>query len=454
MCKRSFFEPVRRRAALNILLLSVALLCTYSSMRTLSNAQKYIVKKIESYDPKFNVNSDNLLCVSFGFLSITFWVAPSIISYTGARLWLIWFTFVCIAHVAQFLYPVVWLLYVMSGIVGISAALSATAHGQYITLNSTQHTIARNSGFFWAVIQCSMFIGNSFIFVLFRDKPLDQNSVSEVFAFMIGMCILASLFMSFIGKAVYDIRMAIRPWPSFVKTIKIFVQQDMLLLSLTFIYDGIKNAFVSGVYSNATGFTNSIPHANTGLTTVALSGIMIGAGNAVGGVLFGLVGQLIKNKLGHYPVVLTGAIIHIVCFCMILINLPNDAVKGLTYSSAFVKSSYTLALVCSFFLGFGDACVSTQIYGIIAEKYSSESATAFALTFFVTNAATSVAYFYNSLGLYPVVGVLIFMAVVGSCSFCYVELKPKFQTRRHLPESFESYDLYMMHTGSDILEKS
>lgn len=55
--------------------------------------------------------------------------------------------------IASFLYPLTWLLYLMSALLGIAAAVMWTAQGNYLTLNSTDETMARNSGLFWALFQ-------------------------------------------------------------------------------------------------------------------------------------------------------------------------------------------------------------------------------------------------------------------------------------------------------------
>lgn len=77
----------------------------------------------------------------------------------------------------------------------------------------------------------------------------------------------------------------------FCEFIGIFFTRDVLVLALTFIYVGIKNAFISGIYSNAVGFTMKLDiEPNKALKSIALSGMMIGFGNVCGGTIFGLLG--------------------------------------------------------------------------------------------------------------------------------------------------------------------
>jgi len=56
--------------------------------------------------------------------------------------------------ISSFLYPIAWVLYLMSGILGVGAAVIWTAQGSYLTIASNKETMSRNSGIFWAILQC------------------------------------------------------------------------------------------------------------------------------------------------------------------------------------------------------------------------------------------------------------------------------------------------------------
>ncbi|MGH0133711.1 UNVERIFIED_CONTAM: hypothetical protein FKN15_053299 [Acipenser sinensis] len=57
------------------------------------------------------------------------------------------------AYIAVFIYPLTWSFYTASVLVGIAAAVLWTAQGNVLTINSTDTTIGRNSGIFWALLQ-------------------------------------------------------------------------------------------------------------------------------------------------------------------------------------------------------------------------------------------------------------------------------------------------------------
>lgn len=63
-------------------------------------------------------------------------------------------SFVLRLFIASFLAPSTWLLYVASALIGLGAAAIWTGQGTYLTLNSDAGTISRNSGIFWAMLQC------------------------------------------------------------------------------------------------------------------------------------------------------------------------------------------------------------------------------------------------------------------------------------------------------------
>jgi len=58
------------------------------------------------------------------------------------------------AFIFLFLVAQTWLLYMMSAIIGFGAAVIWTGQGNYLIMNSDKQTIQRNSGVFWAMLQC------------------------------------------------------------------------------------------------------------------------------------------------------------------------------------------------------------------------------------------------------------------------------------------------------------
>lgn len=140
---------------------------------------------------------------------------------------------------------------------------------------------------------------------------------------------------------------------------------------------GLELSFFSGVYSPSIGFTLSMGESSKQL--VGLSGICIGIGEVFGGVLFGLLGSK-TNRFGRDAIAIVGFVVHIISFVLIFLNLPDAAPFGDTNETAFLNPPIaSLALLCSFLLGFGDACFNTQIYAMLGGEFAKNTVAAFAL---------------------------------------------------------------------------
>lgn len=202
---------------------------------------------------------------------------------------------------------------------------------------------------------------------------------------------------------------------------------------------GFELSFFSGVYSSSVGFTLAIGESAKQL--VGLSGICIGIGEVFGGILFGLLGSK-TVKYGRDPVFIMGFIIHLASFALIFLNLPDKSPFEDTHDISFLSPPRAwIALLCSFLLGFGDACFNTQIYSMLGGSFAKNSAAAFALFKFtqvnipirncITNILThsifqsiaaAISFVYSSyLGLHNQMAILLVFGVIGTISFCIVE---------------------------------
>lgn len=93
------------------------------------------------------------------------------------------------------------------------------------------------------------------------------------------------------------------PMAAFKKSLQLFTKKEMVLLSFTFCYTGIELSFFSGVYSTSVGSTEQL--GTIAKRLVGLSGILVGAGEVIGGACFGLLGKkTVKNGMNlkiHRP---------------------------------------------------------------------------------------------------------------------------------------------------------
>lgn len=149
-----------------------------------------------------------------------------------------------------FLFPSTALLYVASAVLGLGASITWTGQGTYLARCSNAETISRNSGIFWALLQCSMFFGNLFVYYQFQDKThIDKETRNLVIGVLTGVAILGIVFLAALrfmasnaeqdneleqqhtgcGQALYALKLAG----------KLFCTKRMLLLSLAFFYTGV-----------------------------------------------------------------------------------------------------------------------------------------------------------------------------------------------------------------------
>ncbi|UYV71238.1 MFSD11 [Cordylochernes scorpioides] len=266
--------------------------------------------------------------------------------------------------IGNFLYPVTWVLYAVSALIGLGAALIWTGQGNYLTINSDEQTQSRNTGIFWALFQCSMLLGNLFVFLELQGvSKIDETTRQLVYGVLTGVCLIGIVLLVFLrggrpgevpektesehSKDDCEIPEGI-PEPalpakketlgqSIVKSFKLLKTPPMMLLSLTFFYTGLELSFYSGVYSAAIGQTLNI--ATDAKKYVGLSGMIIGAGEIIGGLLFTILGSK-TNRLGRDMIVLLGFVVQIIAFYLCFLNLPPLSPIHDTPQPAFINSRY------------------------------------------------------------------------------------------------------------------
>ncbi|XP_049869126.1 UNC93-like protein MFSD11 [Pectinophora gossypiella] len=439
------------RRFVNVILLGFGFMFVFTAFQTMGNIEKTILDSIKQDDTSFTGDGYTSLAIIYATLAICNWMAPSIITITGPRGAMLIGAATYLFFIVSFLFPRTWLLYAASVLIGAGAAAIWTGQGNYLTLNSDADTISRNSGVFWAMLQCSMFFGNLFVFIKFQGKThIDGETRNVVFGALTAVCAVGIVFLLLLRPirrvpALDDAKVEMvnheseGPMDAFKGAIRLFCTRDMLLLSVTFIYTGVELSFFSGVYSSAIGFTLAM--GENAKQLVGLSGVFIGVGEVLGGALFGILGSK-TTRWGRDPIVIMGYLIHLVSFFLIFINLPAEAPFGDTKEISYINPSPYLAMFCSFLLGFGDACFNTQIYSILGGNYSDNSTSAFALFKFTQSLAAAACFFYSSQALLTVqLVVLAVLASLGTASFVRVEWAAKARARAAALEAIDDKPL-------------
>ncbi|KAG5682589.1 hypothetical protein PVAND_011934 [Polypedilum vanderplanki] len=422
---------------INVLILGFGFMFLFTAFQTMGNIEKTVLDSISADDPNFTGDGYISLAIIYAVFAICNWIAPPVISLTGPRCAMLIGAVAYCSFMVSFLWPKTWLLYLVSALLGVGAAIIWTAQGAFLSKCSDATTISRNSGIFWAMLQMSMFFGNLFVYFQFQGKThIDEQTRTLVFSVLIAVGIIGFFFLCAL-RSVEDTQVSHHndnndtdedlEKPSsgvvvaFRNSVNLFFTREMLMLSLTFFYTGLELSFFSGVYSPSIGFTTQIGESAKQL--VGLSGIFIGVGEVFGGVAFGLLGTRITNKLGRDPIVILGFIIHIVAFFLIFLNLPNDANLGDTKDIAYLNPPLaSVALFCSFLLGFGDSCYNTQIYSLLGGVFAKKSTEAFSIFKFTQSVAAALSFVYSThLGLRAQMAILVVFGTIGTIAFYLVE---------------------------------
>lgn len=446
------------RNFLNVLILGLSFMLLFTSFQTGGMIQGTVVQSLkEIHKGEYNADPFISMCIIYAVFALANWGAPAFVKYIGPRISMVISGLTYVIFIANFLVPLTWLLYVVSAIVGVGAAVIWTAQGNYLTLCSTDATMSRNSGLFWAMLQCSLLWGNIFVFFYFKtdkDGNVEEGviRVTYIVLTILGLVGLAAFFLLGAPVSKSERSNGIEVGESkeknggggaikgreaeeeenlgFVEYItsslknsfKLLFTRQMSLLCVTFAYTGIELAFFSAVYGTCIGNTNQLSDESP-KKFIGLSGLLIGAGEITGGLAFGILGSK-TNKFGRNPIVILGFVLHIVAFILVFLNFPKDSPVQATSEDAYIASSMAMALVTSFLLGLADACYNTQIYSIVGVLYSEDSAPAFALFKFFQSIACAIAMFYASVAnLYVQVIILLVGAVIGTGTFVMVEWK-------------------------------
>ncbi|KAJ8683273.1 hypothetical protein QAD02_019065 [Eretmocerus hayati] len=433
------------RGFTNVMVLSWGFMLVFTAFQTMGNIEKKVLASIQEDEPSFNGDGYVSLCIIYGTFSLFNWLAPSFISVTGPRTSIVVGCSCYVLFIATFLYPRTELLYIASVLVGIGAALAWTGHGLFLTINSDEETMSRNSGLFWAIFQSSLFVGNVFVFVTFKSGRISESQRSLVFKVLTAVSSLGLLLLAFglrkppqqvdlgpaegVSSADKELRIPEAPkqpplvaaWWALAEAFRIFFTARMMLLALMFVYTGLALTFLSSVYSSSISFTEAFGEDRNSL--IGMSGFCVGLGEVVGGAIFGM----LASKCGLFsgsPVVIMGFFVHSFAYLAALLNLPDFIPSTDTDKEGLISTSSTLAMAGSIALGLGDACFNTQVYALLGTIYAQDSASAFALFKFCQSVAAASSFFYsNRVTLHGQLAILTISMILGTCAFCYVEIK-------------------------------
>ncbi|KAI4822000.1 hypothetical protein KUCAC02_007568 [Chaenocephalus aceratus] len=380
------------RRTFNVVILGLGFLFIFTAFTTCGNVE--VMKSLQNNT--FTGSGYHSLGIIYGVFSFANLLAPTVVAVIGPKCTMFLSGLLYSGYIAVFIIPSTWSFYLTSVLIGIGAAMLWTAQGHFLVENSEASTINRNTGVFWALLQCSMLQQQKNIFVsllvtsvlgtlsflLLRKSHHAEELLSEEEA---SRC--SHPYKQRANSAVEDAKLEFRTMLQLLKT------KTILLLSPCMAYSGLELSFYSGVL-------------------IGISGIVVGIGEIVGGGLFGLLCK--NNRFQTDPVVFLGMLVHFVAFYLIFLNIPDDAPVVFYTSSQskpYLAPNVSIALLCSFLLGLGDSCFNTQLYSILGCVYAEQSAPAFAIFKFIQSVVAAVAFFYS--GYILLKWQLLLMVILG-----------------------------------------
>ncbi|XP_045889450.1 UNC93-like protein MFSD11 isoform X3 [Micropterus dolomieu] len=432
----------------NVVVLGVGFLFIFTAFTTCGNIEQTVVKSLQNYT--FTGSGYHSLGIIYGVFSFSNLLAPTVVAVIGPKMTMFFSGLLYSGYVAVFIVPSTWSFYLTSVLIGIGAAMLWTAQGHFLVENSEASTINRNTGMFWALLQCSMLFGNLYIYFEWNGRTeIPDSSRKNIFLSLLVASVLGTLSFLVLRKSHHEEEMlseeegqsllstrtmykhrantAIQDAKSEFKTIlQLLKAKTILLLSPCMAYSGLELSFYSGVYGTCIGATTQFGEAAKGL--IGISGIVVGIGEIVGGGLFGLLCK--NNRFRRTSVVFLGMVVHFVAFYLIFLNIPDDAsvvFNTTTQKKPYLTPSVSIALLCSFLLGLGDSCFNTQLYSILGRVYAEQSTPAFAIFKFIQSVFAAVAFFYSSyLLLMWQLLLMVILGFTGALCFFVVERMQNF----------------------------
>jgi len=446
---------------INVILLGLAFMLLFTAFQTASMSARFVTEAIKrelKADNSTNLTDSQINSrIGDGYISMSLLYAvfamanffsPSIVKICGHKASMFVSALSYLLYIVMYLFPSPAFMYTASVIIGIGAAVIWTAQGDFLGMQSpTDKLMMRNTGIFWVLFQCSLVIGNLYIYLAWSGKnDVGRKEINLLFT---GLSILAGIgtFVFLLLKAPFcgssdanneesgDELIKKDTKPNDQKenesTITIIINgiknsfallltMDMILIAPLFLYSGFSLSFFSGIYTTSVGNTKLLEGA---ASMLGLVGVGIGLGQVVGGGIF-VFGSNILNKLSRTILLNICLFIHFGAFVCIYLNIPKTANQDESYDPPAVLEApnKNLALFTAFLLGLGDAGVNNVIYTTITFIWKDDTVSAFGLMKCLQSSASAISFAIASImNLYE--NMLLLVAFSISTIITYIILR-------------------------------
>uniref|UniRef100_A0AAQ4QFH9 Major facilitator superfamily domain containing 11 n=1 Tax=Gasterosteus aculeatus aculeatus TaxID=481459 RepID=A0AAQ4QFH9_GASAC len=276
---------------LNIVILGFGFMFMFTAFQTCGNIEQTVLKSFNSTD--FHGSGYTSMAIIYGVFSASNRIAPSVVTVMGPQFSIFFRGFLNSGYIAMFIYPYTWSFYTASVLVGVGAAVLWTAQGNVLAINSSENTIGRNSGIFWALLQFSLFFGNLYIYFAWHGHDHITDKDRQTVFISLTVISLVGCFLFFLIRKP-------DPEPAANEAAESLLQADSTescsgagsarpglwsqALESWFMPpsapSGLELTFYSGVYGTCIGAMTRFGHDAKSL--IGLSGICIGIGEILG----------------------------------------------------------------------------------------------------------------------------------------------------------------------------
>ncbi|CAF1598759.1 unnamed protein product [Adineta ricciae] len=344
---------------INIILVGLAFMILFTAFQATGMIAPSVLEGVKNdtvNGTSFQGSGYISLAIVYTLFTIANIFAPVVVSICGSSISMFIGGITCFLYVLSFISPMVWSYYLVSILFGIGAAILWTAQGVYLSRNSNEMTISRNTGVFWAMYQSSLIPGNLYVYLSIDTEMITRSVRYPLFTVF---SIVSALGIACFGLVIWRTFSERRRVNSellkneekiscvdIVETLKIALRllktRNMLLLLIPFGYTGFALTFFQTVYPTCIG--HLIKYGDKRKRLIGLHGILVGVAEIFGKLLI----------------------------------------------------SQILTFVGSFLIGLGDCSFHTQLFNVLASQYKNTSASAFALFQLVQGGTSAVAYVYAS----------------------------------------------------------
>uniref|UniRef100_T1KI19 UNC93-like protein MFSD11 n=1 Tax=Tetranychus urticae TaxID=32264 RepID=T1KI19_TETUR len=390
------------------------------------------------------------LAILYWANGITLWLTPSLISYINSKraiaLGAFGFKSMRNPNHITFKLPIIYNQHFFQYSPIYSLILGKVmwnGQGSYVSTISDDNSITRDTGIFWAFLQCGTAVGNVVVAFLFQNTDhIEKTTRSVLYSCLIGFG-LVGIFLSFFLKTPSK-EISEKPVKMFVKSVKQLATKRLALLAITSAYTGLETCFFATLYGTSVGFTKAFgshrkQHAGE-------TGTLIGLGQVCAGLLLILTR---KHKKPEF-ILIIAYVLSLVTFTCIYLNIPDTATLGDTDELAVIHSSLPLALICAFSLGFIDGCFETQIFRYIIKFYAEDSTGPFAIYLSLQALAMGLMYLCSgSFGIHFHCIMLSITCTIGTaCFFLSLRVKDSDDKVEDNVSKTNSHELYTIETNT------